>query len=399
MTLIPALATNLTPGTRASIQQPASEHTDIATVFLTCASSPQTEKFIRAFYTTMQREWSGIDRLRLDKFYNLIRCFQRETFVYLAKSHWRVERIMMANKIVSEGPLGLGRGGGVTPASKTPGLQLHMVDILLEEITEALHEGITVDGWMLLLEPYTQLLGSSVDRTVFERVVSRIFQELAGPKWLRAGLAEQGDDDDEIKTKKLRHANRMFRHTYVEPLPEHSISEHFQDTAFAAEVAHAMTSKIFAMTISPDTWEFGRRKLYDLLAEYKQLCADLGQPFEDDPDAVELPKKRKKNAFLKKQRRDKRAKAAEEALEGDGDGFGAAGGESASADDADEAGGDSDDAQGHSRSREGAGDDEAEEEAAPVTARPVKAGKSASKARMVSAKEASPRKTRSGKTR
>ena len=43
----------------------------------------QTEKFMRAFYSTMQREWGGIDRLRMDKYYNLVRCFQRETFVYL----------------------------------------------------------------------------------------------------------------------------------------------------------------------------------------------------------------------------------------------------------------------------------------------------------------------------
>ena len=39
-----------------------------------------------AFYATMAREWGGIDRLRMDKFYNLIRCFQRETFVYLVSS-------------------------------------------------------------------------------------------------------------------------------------------------------------------------------------------------------------------------------------------------------------------------------------------------------------------------
>ena len=43
----------------------------------------QTQRFIKAFYATMAREWGGIDRLRMDKFYNLIRCFQRETFVYL----------------------------------------------------------------------------------------------------------------------------------------------------------------------------------------------------------------------------------------------------------------------------------------------------------------------------
>ncbi len=74
-----------------------------------------------------------------------------------------------------------------------------------------------------------------------------------------------------MRTKKLRHSNRMFKHTYVEPLPESmcSINEHFAKPEFAAEVAHRITERVFALTINPGTWEFGRKKLYDLLEVYK----------------------------------------------------------------------------------------------------------------------------------
>ncbi len=142
---------------KGPVQQELAER--LAGLINVCPNQEQTERFIRAFYCTMQREWGGIDRLRMDKFYNLIRCFQRETFVYLAKSHWRSESIAWVNAILTEGPLGL-PGDGAPPVSKTPGLQLHMVDIFLEEVTEALNKGITVETWMEVLDPYLRLLGT-----------------------------------------------------------------------------------------------------------------------------------------------------------------------------------------------------------------------------------------------
>jgi ribosomal RNA-processing protein 1 len=169
-----------------------------------CPNQEQTEHFIRAFYRTMQREWGGIDRLRMDKFYNLIRCFQRETFVYLAKSHWRSESIAWVNAILTKGPIGLDAEGAAGHVSKTPGLQLHMVDIFLEEVTEALNQGITAETWMLVLEPYIQLLGSAVDKAVFERVYERVFKELAGKKWLAASIEQEDEDEAAFKSKKLR---------------------------------------------------------------------------------------------------------------------------------------------------------------------------------------------------
>ena len=51
----------------------------------------------------------------------------------------------------------------------------------------------------------------------------------------------------QLKSKKLRHANRMFRHTYIEPVPEQPTNENFAQRSFAQEVAHQMTHRIFAV--------------------------------------------------------------------------------------------------------------------------------------------------------
>jgi ribosomal RNA-processing protein 1 len=47
--------------------------------------------FASAFFITMRREWHTIDRLRLDKFYSLIRRFLCELFVCLRNCHWDIE--------------------------------------------------------------------------------------------------------------------------------------------------------------------------------------------------------------------------------------------------------------------------------------------------------------------
>jgi len=54
-----------------------------------CGAAPQVgQLYFCAFMRTMQREWHGIDRLRLDKFLVLVRCFVRALFGHLRSSGW-----------------------------------------------------------------------------------------------------------------------------------------------------------------------------------------------------------------------------------------------------------------------------------------------------------------------
>jgi len=44
--------------------------------------------YFRVFFTTMRREWFGIDRLRLDKFMVLVRKVVQQAFVYFRQANW-----------------------------------------------------------------------------------------------------------------------------------------------------------------------------------------------------------------------------------------------------------------------------------------------------------------------
>ncbi|CAB3995150.1 ribosomal RNA processing 1 homolog A-like isoform X1, partial [Paramuricea clavata] len=45
--------------------------------------------YLDGFYKTICREWHGIDRLRLDKFYLLIRKFVYQGIVFLKNHGWK----------------------------------------------------------------------------------------------------------------------------------------------------------------------------------------------------------------------------------------------------------------------------------------------------------------------
>lgn len=53
----------------------------------------------------MRREWSGIDRLRLDKFYLLLRTFLRTTLEYLQKGRWEPRMVTAFMGVYSRGTL------------------------------------------------------------------------------------------------------------------------------------------------------------------------------------------------------------------------------------------------------------------------------------------------------
>ena len=54
----------------------------------------------------------------------------------------------------------------------------------------------------------------------------------------------------------------------------------------AALRRHKVAERIFALTVKKSTPEFARKRFYDLLDVYSQLCSSLGRPFRGDLDAV-----------------------------------------------------------------------------------------------------------------
>lgn len=64
-------------------------------------------QFVRTFFATMEREWGGIDVLRMDKFYYLIRRVMRELFEYVRQREWAPETVQEVAGLLANGPMRL----------------------------------------------------------------------------------------------------------------------------------------------------------------------------------------------------------------------------------------------------------------------------------------------------
>ena len=74
-------------------------------------------EFARTFLATMEREWGGIDVLRLDKFYYLVRRMFRELFAYAREREWAEGTVAAVASMLADGPLRI-PSSSAAPASQ-----------------------------------------------------------------------------------------------------------------------------------------------------------------------------------------------------------------------------------------------------------------------------------------
>ena len=87
--------------------------------------------FLDAFWTTMAREWLGIDVLRMDKFLYLVRCYVKAGWRQFARRGWREEdEAQLEGYLQILGNIPLNPGDGKIPN----GMRYHVIDIYIDEL-------------------------------------------------------------------------------------------------------------------------------------------------------------------------------------------------------------------------------------------------------------------------
>lgn len=132
-------------------------------------------RFLSVFYEMLIREWHGIDRLRLDKYYNLLRQQMRQSLVVALREGVSEELGSM-----------VGEGEGVFSSStKVPegriALRSYMVEYLFQELGAAVAEhpeGKITELTQVLVRTLVRFIASSVDKFAIKRVVDSVFEPL-----------------------------------------------------------------------------------------------------------------------------------------------------------------------------------------------------------------------------
>jgi ribosomal RNA-processing protein 1 len=134
--------------------------------------SETTIPFLRAFWQTMQREWTNIDVLRMEKFLLLVRRYVGASFEDLKKRGWNEEEINGMKEVWGEMPL------NVDDMRVPNGIRFHVLDLwvdelekvgVLEEANEAVLES--------LLEPVRKLAKESPTKAVRKKAKEALDDE------------------------------------------------------------------------------------------------------------------------------------------------------------------------------------------------------------------------------
>ncbi|KAJ3052732.1 ribosomal RNA-processing protein 1 [Rhizophlyctis rosea] len=130
-------------------------------------------RYVEAFWKTMAKEWRGLDRLRLDKFYMLLRKFHGAAFRYLEKSGWDEELVERYLGILRELPLRINDMNGM-PES----LCYHTSEVYIDEMDKAVEADVPEKVCTDLLSPYFDILQRNASTQIYERMKEHIFEKV-----------------------------------------------------------------------------------------------------------------------------------------------------------------------------------------------------------------------------
>ncbi|WWC95579.1 hypothetical protein V866_002444 [Kwoniella sp. B9012] len=232
--------------------------------------------FLEGFWDAIVREWAGIDRLRMDKYYLLMRKYVNATFRLLAREKWEKNAIQAVNRILTKD------GGPMTWQDRRvpTSISTHIADIYLDELNKALAlpevDSQPACPLTAVLEPDIILLTRTSTSTVHTRLMSSVFSPLLESLTL-ASPSLSLQQDAERPTKKSKKEEPMFAHIVM-----HSCvgQEGQTDRSSARELKKGLLKRMFEAAANEKATESNRRKVY-------QVWREEGGDDDDDDDEDE----------------------------------------------------------------------------------------------------------------
>ncbi|NWV85604.1 RRP1B protein, partial [Dasyornis broadbenti] len=268
--------------------------------------------FIQTFWQTMNREWNGIDNLRLDKYYMLMRLILRQSFEVLKRNEW--------DEGLVEPLLQLLMKEVMDPDSNSPtGIKFHFIDIYLDELAKVGAKELTADQNLKFIEPFCKIAAKSKDRCVLHAVATGIFEMIVdqSPFAIEDLMKELGSNSDEedvseegkqeneevLKTKADRCLSRKSAQSSEKT---EDINENADDgigTVLQFDYK-AVADKIFEFASKKNTPSLNRKRLYKLVKKFQDLAEgifpqDIPEDVSTDEDDDEFGRRKRKKKAVK----------------------------------------------------------------------------------------------------
>ncbi|CAO2608563.1 Ribosomal RNA processing protein 1 homolog A [Lemmus lemmus] len=269
--------------------------------------------FLRAFWQTMIREWVGIDRLRLDKFYLLMRLVLRESLTTVKNHGWEERYIEQLLELLTTEVL--------NPDSQAPnGVKSHFLEIFLEELTKVGAAELTADQNLQFIDPFCQIAAHTKDSLVLHKITRCILETIVEQAPLaiedlmneldtQSGEGEasdsgeessEGEQDLQDTPPKSLHAGPSHR-----PDPEADKEQVWDDEDNTGPILQfdyeAIANRLFKFASRQSTPSQNRKRLYKVIQKLRDLA---GGTFPDD----DVPEKAYKKLLEGRRERKKKKK-------------------------------------------------------------------------------------------
>ncbi|KAG9119151.1 hypothetical protein FRC07_005983 [Ceratobasidium sp. 392] len=261
------------------VQQDLSK--ELANLILVIPSLEPAIGFIKGFWEATVREWPGIDRYRINKYYMLIRRFVNATFRLLLKHNWDSQACADVNETLK------GKGGPLCPDDNTvpASLSYHLADIYLEELNKVLD---TTDHQpsiplITLIDPFINLAARTLNKVTYERMQTALITPLLDALGARITVSQAAEEPSSSRKRK-RGTWEAYSYLIDSVSAPPSRSKGEEKEFGAREVAKAILKAIFEAAGREETTDTNRRKMYAL---WKTRTEEFeGSPQDNDVDGV-----------------------------------------------------------------------------------------------------------------
>ncbi|XP_076822295.1 uncharacterized protein LOC143468783 [Clavelina lepadiformis] len=219
--------------------------------------------YFETFLATMHREWRGIDRLRMDKFYLLIRFMFQQALVCIKNSDWEEGLLDWFLSVLRNGPICSTYPGPNQSTGPPVGIRLHFADVYLEELTTYGHEDLTSEKVNKCLMPYCMLICNTPIKELRNRVLDKIFNELIDQSDAAIDLMKEVEGMDDVDA------------------PEDRLRINYD----------AVADILFDLANKPEAMGKNRKQVYKLIKKLREVgrgrvpLDDLPDLLPDDPSA------------------------------------------------------------------------------------------------------------------
>ncbi|NXV17740.1 RRP1B protein, partial [Cepphus grylle] len=271
--------------------------------------------FIQTFWQTMNREWNGIDNLRLDKYYMLMRRILRQSFEVLKRNEWDESLIELFLPLLMKEVM--------DPDSNAPtGIKLHFIDIYLDELAKVGAKELTADQNLKFIEPFCKIAAKSKDQCMLHAVDTGIFELIVdqSPYAIEDLMKELGSNsDEEDASEEDKQENEEVLKTTDRCLSRKSAqsSEKTEDVYENADDDigavlqfdyKAVADKLFELASKKNTPSLNRKRLYKLVKNFQIpytssstgiFPQDFPEDVSTDEDDDEFSRGRRKKKAVK----------------------------------------------------------------------------------------------------